>query len=120
MVNVNIRTFAQENRSNPTEAEKRLWYFLRKRNVGGYKFRRQHVIDNYIVDFYCKEKLLIIEVDGDEHKNNKTYDEIRTRYLESKGFRVLRFWNSEVYNEIENVLELIAKTVAPPLGGIRI
>jgi very-short-patch-repair endonuclease len=86
---------AKSLRSNMTDAERRLWYFLRAHRFNGTKFKRQAVIGKYIVDFVCFEKHLVIEVDGGQHADNET-DRRRTRWLEDQGFRVLRFWNNEV------------------------
>ena len=102
------RIRAQALRKNPTDAEKKLWAYLRLRQLGGYKFRRQHPIGPYIVDFLCIERKLIIEVDGGQHDDNKLYDSKRDKWLENKGFRVLRFWNNEVLTYIETVLAVIA------------
>jgi very-short-patch-repair endonuclease len=99
---------AQALRKNPTDAERKLWAHLRLRQLGRYKFRRQHPLGPYIVDFICIEKKLIIEVDGGQHDDNKFYDSKRDNWLENKGFRVLRFWNNEVLTYIENVKEVIA------------
>jgi very-short-patch-repair endonuclease len=101
------RIRAQALRKNPTEAERKLWAHLRLRQLGGYKFRRQHPIGPYIVDFICIERKLIIEVDGGQHDDYKFYDSKRDKWLKNKGFRVLRFWNIEVSTYIEIVLEVI-------------
>jgi very-short-patch-repair endonuclease len=102
------RIRAQALRKNPTDAERNLWAHLRLRQLAGYKFRRQHPIGPYIVDFICIESMLIIEVDGGQHDESKCYDFKRDKWLEKKGFRVLRFWNNEVLTSIENVIEVIA------------
>jgi len=94
-------------RQNMPEAEHRMWYFLRDRRLGGYKFLRECVIDQYIVDFICRDKKLIIEIDGSQHMDNVEYDTVRTDYLMSKGYQVLRFWNNEVFEQIMDVLENI-------------
>src|SRR5216684_2308851 len=94
---------ARELRKNPTEAEKKLWNHLRLRQLGGYKFRRQHPLGLYIVDFICLEKRLIIEVEGGQDSEQVDYDEERTAWLEAQGFCIVRFWNNEVLNEIEMV-----------------
>ncbi len=94
-------------RKNSTDAENKLWYFLRNRNFNKLKFRRQYVIGQYIVDFICIRRKLIIELDGGQHAQNSCYDERRTAFLESKGYTVLRFWNNEVFIEIEGVLSTI-------------
>jgi len=103
------KTKARELRKNPTEAERKLWKYLRLRQLGGYKFRRQQPLGSYIVDFVCLEKKLIVELDGGQHSIQINYDAKRTEWLETHGFRVLRFWNNDVLEEIEIVKELIAK-----------
>ncbi len=100
---------ARELRKNPTEAERKLWKYLRLRQLGGYKFRRQVPLGSYIGDFVCLEKKLIVELDGGQHSIQINYDAKRTEWLEAHGFRVLRFWNNDVLEEIEIVKELIAK-----------
>jgi len=102
---------ARKLRKNPTEAELKLWKHLRLRQLGGYKFRRQHSVGPYIVDFACLEKKLIVEVDGGQHSVKVDYDTERMAWLESQGFRVLRFWNNEVLKEIEVVKEAIAEVL---------
>jgi very-short-patch-repair endonuclease len=97
----------RELRQNSSEAEKRIWYFLRARRLGGYKFRRQHLIHPYIVDFVCLEKKLIIELDGGQHTLQVHYDEVRTTFLQSQGYKVLRFWNNEAIKETRTVLDSI-------------
>jgi very-short-patch-repair endonuclease len=104
-----MRHRAQKLRAKPTDAERVLWVRLRRRQVLGYKFRRQQPLGPYIVDFVCLEKRLVVEVDGSQHQEQRTYDEARTRWLESQGYRVLRFWNNEVLAETDKVIELIAK-----------
>ena len=105
---------AKELRKNPTDAEKTLWKHLRLRQMGGHKFRRQQPLGQYIVDFACLEKKLIIEVDGGEHSEQVTYDSERDRWLETQGFRVLRFWNNQVLTEIEVVKYVIAEALGVP------
>lgn len=92
-------------RNNATAQEVILWSRLKKNQLG-YKFRRQQSIGPYIVDFYCPDKQLIIELDGWQHgeEEKKMYDEIRTQYLENFGFRVLRFWNGEINGNLEGVI----------------
>lgn len=99
-----------------TDVERKLWFYLRNRQLNGHKFRRQHEIDHYIVDFVCSEAMLIVELDGGQHADQVGYDEHRTRYLQARGYRVLRFWNNEVLMSIESVLEVIlgAAAKAPP------
>ncbi len=84
-----------------------MWQQIRRQQIGGYKFRRQHPLGNYIVDFFCFEKGLIIELDGGQHQERIAYDNIRTEWLASQGFRVLRFWNNQVLEEIEAVKQVI-------------
>jgi very-short-patch-repair endonuclease len=97
-------------RRNATIAEQRLWYRLRSRSLYGMKFVRQEPIGSYIVDFVCREKRLIIEVDGGQHAENER-DVVRDQWFRDHGYRVLRFWNNEVIQNIEGVLETIASTV---------
>lgn len=95
-------------RNNPTPQEVILWSRLRRKQLG-YKFRRQHSIGNYIVDFYCKELQLVIELDGWQHKEEfggKKESE-RTRFLKNKNLYILRFWNNDVNNSIDNVVQKI-------------
>ena len=98
---------ARNLRQNMPLAENLMWYYLRGRRLGGYKFVRQQVIDNYIVDFVCREKKLIVEVDGGQHMNATEYDEHRTRVLEGRGYQVLRVWNNDVFQNTSGVMEKI-------------
>jgi leucyl-tRNA synthetase len=98
---------AKENRNQPTEAEKTLWIQLRAKKLSGYKFRQQHLIGDYITDFVCLSKSLVVEVDGEYHNETKTYDEERTQFLNKKGFEVIRFKNEEVIGNIDEVLDQI-------------
>ena len=91
-------------------AEVILWEFIRRKQLG-VSFRRQHPIKPYIVDFACISKKLIIELDGDSHIGNEDYDEARTKFLESKGWRVLRFWNHEIYEQLDEVIEQITNNI---------
>lgn len=92
-----------------TEAEMRLWSKLRSRQVAGAKFRRQHPLGPYVLDFVCLERTLVIELDGGQHAEpaQAAHDEGRTYYLEAEGFEVLRFWNNEVLENIEGVWDTI-------------
>jgi len=101
----------RELRKNMTDAERVLWFRLRSRQVEGRKFRRQHPIGRYVVDFVCLERRLIVEVDGSQHMDNPN-DEIRTRWLEREGYKVLRFWDNEVLMETDAVMEVIKESVA--------
>ena len=87
-------------RQTMTDAERKLWYHLRGRHLSGHKFRRQHEIDQYIVDFVCTDAMLVIELDGGQHAEQQEYDERRTQYLHAKGYRVLRFWNNDALTKI--------------------
>ena len=100
---------AKELRARQTDAERFLWQVLRGRNFGGFKFRRQKPIGNYIVDFYCAEKRLAIELDGGGHADDQQaeYDQQRTKALTHKGITLLRFWNHEIFQETEAVLKTI-------------
>ena len=109
-----MKQHARELRQKQTDAERLLWKHLRNRQVAGYKFRRQEVIKPYIVDFVCFDAKLIIEVDGGQHGDQIEYDEARTTYLETRGYRVLRFWNNEVLEHTESVLEHICAELVTP------
>ena len=90
-----------------TDAEQALWRILRGRQFSGCKFRRQHPFDDYVLDFVCLSKKLVIEVDGGQHGLQTKYDEIRTERLKTAGFSVLRFWNNEEFTELYAVQEKI-------------
>lgn len=94
-------------RGNQTDAEQRLWYHLRAHRFMGLKFKRQKPIGRYIVDFVCMEHRLIIELDGGQHAEQAAYDRQRDAWLHGGGYRVLRFWNNDVMQELEGVLERI-------------
>jgi very-short-patch-repair endonuclease len=98
---------AKELRRNSTDAERVLWRQLRAHRLAGYKFSRQQPIGRYLVDFMCFEKQLIIELDGGQHAKRVVYDEERSAWLQSQGFRVLRFWNHEVLQDTEAVMKVI-------------
>jgi very-short-patch-repair endonuclease len=99
--------YAQELRRETTDAEQRLWARLRMAQVDGVSFRRQHAIGPYIVDFCAPRIKLVVELDGGQHIEQETYDIQRTEFLASKGYRVLRFWNNEVANQIDEVMQAI-------------
>jgi len=102
-------------RKNPTDAEKRLWSCLRRRQIAGIRFRRQVSIDPYVVDFASHEAKLVIEVDGGQHDHGSAKERARTHRIEEDGFRVVRFWNSEVLGNIEGVvLSIEAELSADP------
>ncbi len=94
-------------RNNMTDAERFLWQQLRRKQMNGYKFRRQFPLGKYIVDFVCLEARLVIELDGGQHAEQGTYDAKRDEWLNEQGFRVLRFWNDEVFRKTDGVFELI-------------
>ena len=108
-----IKHRAAELRHNLTPAEAKLWSRLRAHQLNGVGFRRQHAIGNYIADFCAPSQKLIVEVDGGQHLEQEEYDTERTAFLESKGYRVLRFWNNEVLHEIESVLLMIGEATCP-------
>jgi very-short-patch-repair endonuclease len=100
-------------RRESTDAENRLWAILRSRNLDNLKFRRQVPIGAFIVDFCCLRERLIVELDGGQHLDQlKRYDDKRSKHLESVGFKVLRFWNSEVLDAAEGVVAEISRVLA--------
>lgn len=103
-------------RKNLTEAEKQLWRALRQRQLDGHYFRRQASIGAYVADFVCFKKRLIIEIDGGQHALKKQQDDKRTNWLQNEGFSVIRFWNNEVLENLEGVLESIRAVLneSPP------
>ena len=104
---------AQRLRLEMTEAERKLWSVLRNRGIEGAKFRRQQPIGPFIADFVCRERRLIIEADGGQHAD-RLADASRTAFLESKGYRVLRFWNNDILKNIDGVAQTIAGVLATP------
>jgi very-short-patch-repair endonuclease len=102
---------AGELRKEPSPAEAKMWAFLRTLREDGIHCRRQYAIDHFIVDFCAPRCKLIIEVDGSQHIEQQEYDISRTGFLETKGFRVLRFWNAEVMNQFEDVKGSIWKAI---------
>ena len=102
-------------RRSQTKAEKLLWRHIRNKNFFGLKFFRQYSVDSYILDYYCPTYKLAIELDGGQHaeEENQRHDKIRTDYLKSKGIEVMRFWNNEVMQNLEGVLEEIEKRIKP-------
>jgi len=117
-MNSNIHKLAKNLRINYTDAERILWSHLRARRLDGLKFRRQHPVGKYIVDFICFENKIVIEVDGGQHSWEKTSDEDRDKWLSKEGYKVLRFWNNEVLKNIDGVLEVISENCLshPPLS----
>ena len=114
---------AQELRRNATDAERRLWRHLSRRQLGGFKFSRQMPVGPFICDFMCREAWLVVEIDGGQHDERAAADASRTRFIEAEGFRVLRFWNNEVLGNTEGVLLTILRHLeagpppAPPASG---
>jgi len=109
------REFAKNLRRSQTDAELKLWSLLRSRSLAGYKFRRQQRMGPYVTDFCCFRPRLIVELDGSQHMEQVGYDQRRTDFLKSEGFHVMRFWDNQVLNETDSVLEVILKalTAAP-------
>ena len=107
---------AKSLRSHQTEAEQRLWYHLRAHRFMDLKFKRQKPIGHYIVDFVCIEHRLIIELDGGQHAEQIRYDQQRDAWLRGEGYAVLRFWNNDVMQNLQGVLEQIRLSVAPSLS----
>ncbi|WP_318781264.1 endonuclease domain-containing protein, partial [Amazonocrinis nigriterrae] len=103
-----LKPLARQMRCEPTPAEKLLWEKLRHKQVLGFKFRRQQTIDRFIVDFYCHEARLVVEVDGEIHNYTQAEDAIRQEFLQSLGLEVVRFRNEDVLERMEGVLEVIA------------
>ena len=104
---------AKRLRGNQTEAEQRLWYHLRAHRFMDLKFKRQKPLGRYIVDFACLEHRLVIELDGGQHSKQTAYDQRRDAWLRSQGYAVLRFWNNDVMQHLEGVLERIRLALSP-------
>ncbi len=109
-----VRDRARQLRRNQTDVEGKLWTRLRARQVAGAKFRRQYPIGHSIADFCCYEQRLLVELDGGHHAEQVGADQTRTDFFVSRGYRVLRFWNNEVTENIEGVLERIAQALSDP------
>ncbi|QOX78526.1 endonuclease domain-containing protein [Trichlorobacter lovleyi] len=125
-----LLNYARQLRKDQTDAEKRLWHFLRGRRFCGLKFRRQCPFEGYILDFYCHDASLAIELDGGGHTSDeqRMYDHERTKILNCAGIRVIRFWNNEVLNSMEDVLNKLysyipadtpLSTKGSPSSGLR-
>ncbi len=102
---------AKELRHEPTPAEAKLWSQLRGNRLNGISFRRQHAIGPYITDFCSPKIKLVIELDGSQHLEQEQYDTERTTFLESQGYKVIRFWNNDVLNNMDSVLTFILNVV---------
>jgi very-short-patch-repair endonuclease len=109
-----IHDRARELRRNQTDAETKLWYELRDRRLNGFRFRRQFPIGHFIVDFCCQEQRLVIEIDGGQHAEQEKADGYRSRLLQARRYRVLRFWNTDVLLNMDGVLERILEELSPP------
>lgn len=113
-----IIDLARKLRLNPMPCELLLWAYLSNKNILSFKFRRQHPVGRYILDFYCSKKNLAIEIDGSSHKYKKDEDRFRDDFLESCGIKTLRFSNDEVFNNFDEIIEKIKKElkteVRPP------
>jgi very-short-patch-repair endonuclease len=111
-------------RKNMTEAERRLWYYLRAHRFGGYKFKRQVPVGPYVVDFACLSYRLVLEIDGGQHADCRR-DAVRGAWLKRDGFQVPRFWNNEVLQQTSSVLQVIVQTLqdierkSPSPGALR-
>ena len=107
----------RELRKNQTEAEKILWQRIRGRKLNNLKFHRQYSAGPYILDFFCPEIRLAIELDGEQHKNAQEYDKEREAFLKDKDIRIIRFWNGEVLDDAEKVIEQLQNLIMriPPL-----
>jgi len=105
------KPYARSLRRAQTDAERKLWLLLRDRRLAGFKFRRQHPIGPFIVDFCCTEARVIVELDGGQHALTHDSDAARSHYLAGQGYRVLRFWNNEVLGNITGVLERIVESL---------
>ncbi|HVK54529.1 MAG TPA: endonuclease domain-containing protein [Burkholderiales bacterium] len=108
-----LTPLARRLRRNMTDVERLLWRQLRAHRFSDYKFRRQHQIGSFIVDFACMDAKLIIELDGGQHAEQSKKDEVRDAWLLSQGYRVLRFWNNDVIQNLEGVLQRIAEALPP-------
>lgn len=109
-----MKQWVRRLRKEQTDVEKKLWAHLRDRELSGFKFRRQHEIGPYVADFCCLQKKLVIEVDGGQHAGQVLKDRIRTDSLNQMGYQVLRFWDHEVLQELDSVLESIRLALTNP------
>ena len=119
-IHPSILEHAREMRRPLTPAEAILWRTLRNRQMG-FKFRRQHPIDQFIIDFYCAQAKLVIEIDGESHfqQGQEEYDQARTKYLEELGYKVIRFTNDDVRYNIDAVAGAILETVENRIAGLK-
>jgi len=105
--NQNLINSAKKLRKTQTPWEDKLWYLLRNRRFREYKFRRQYPIGNYVVDFICISRKVVIELDGSGHLQSKSYDEQRDVFVRGRGYKIIRFWNNDLENNLEGVLNKI-------------
>jgi len=108
------KTFARQLRKSETDAERKIWQQLRSRILSEAKFRRQHPVGPYVVDFICINEKLIIKLDGSQHQQQQDYDAARTAFLEQAGYRVLRFWDNDVLVNTESVMQVIFEALVSP------
>ncbi len=111
-----LTTTARRLRHEETKAERRFWNAVRDRRLDGWKFRRQIPRGNFIVDFVCLEAHLVVELDGGQHNTpeHEAKDQARIEWLENNGYRVLRFWNNEVFENLEGVLTVVTNALSEP------
>ncbi len=109
--NIKLKTVRRRLRKNQTPQEQLIWNKLRRKQLCGLRFVRQFSVDSYVLDFYCPDRKLAIELDGGHHGEDEhaEYDKVRTIFLESRNIKVLRFWNSDVYENIDDILATIAR-----------
>jgi very-short-patch-repair endonuclease len=119
-LDVTLRERSRRLRRDQTDAERKLWITLRSSQLLSAKFRRQHVIGPFIVDFCCPACRLVVEVDGGQHALQKEADQVRHDFLVRQGYRVIRFWNHEVLQNTERVLESIVDVVCNPPSSVSI
>jgi very-short-patch-repair endonuclease len=105
------REFSKKLRQGQTDVERKMWSLLRSRRLAGYKFRRQQPIGPYVADFCCFRPRVIVELDGGQHAEQAEKDQRRTAFLESEGFRVIRFWDNQVLKEMYSVMEVILEAM---------
>jgi adenine-specific DNA-methyltransferase len=112
--------FARKLRRDQTDVERKLWYALRDRRFHDFNFRRQQPIGPYVVDFICFRKNLVIELDGSQHGEDdaRRKDERRTAYLNGRGYRVIRFWNHEINQNLDGVFDTIERELTRPLTRV--
>jgi len=116
-IKITFTQLARNLRQNQTDAEKLLWSRLRNRRLLNYKFRRQYVIEPYIVDFICLELKLVIELDGSQH--NELIDYQRTLFLKQQGLKVIRFWNNDCFTHLEGVLQQIVLIIEQGISSAK-